>query len=455
MPSAIPIAVAFRVAPSPLLETPSIADRPGAVSADGDIVRYNGLPYIYLDRPAAPDATSSGPAGVPPEGYPIVVPVTHRSCLRLVITGTSAEPLGSVPPSSSQVESGWLQQLSVGTRVRSDDGLVDELWRSALVSLMVAADIEHVPRPLGVEASDWTFVDEARVAGALAAAGFVDESGLVLGSLLDHLEGGSLGASPEDEAIVLGALGRWYRLTRDPSLVTLFPVELLGAADRILRQNAPRRGRLWSRRRPDPERSVVSSVASRSILDLAAMLSDVGESDAATILIGRLDLRGGDAATVASEPNDPVADLERFERIRQRNGHFPTSADAAGRRNFGSGDDPRRAADVIDAVRAVLVDDAGAARGARTIDVVPVLPPRWRGTNFDIHELPTALGALSFGVRWHGSRPALLWELESAPGVAAADVMLTSTGLDATWIGAGASGDALLSEHEPEGGRGN
>ncbi len=454
--SAIPVAVALRLAPSPLLEAAPMAERTGAVTASGDVVRYNGLPYIYLDRPAAPEATASGPAGLPPDGYPVVIPVTHRSCVRMVIVGIDAEPLGAVPPAPAQVESGWMQRLSSGTRVRSDDGVIDELWRSALVSLMVATDIEHVPRPLGVDGSEWTFVDEARVAGALATTGFADESGLVLGSLLEHLQGGPLGPSPDDEAVVLGALGRWFRATADTSLVSTFPVELLGAADRILRQSSSRARRLWSRRRPTTPRSTVSATATRSILDLAAMLSAIDEAEAASILIGRLDRRGPiergtGEPSVPAESADPVDDVERFERIRHRNGHFPTSVDAACRRNHGSGDDPRRAADVVDAVRSVLVDDTGAARGSRTLDVVPFLVPRWRGTNFDVHDLPTALGSLSFGVRWHGPRPALLWELEPGPGVSAGDVMLTSRGLDVTWIGSGVSGDALLTEPEIDG----
>jgi hypothetical protein len=38
-------------------------------------------------------------------------------------------------------------------------------------------------------------------------------------------------------------------------------------------------------------------------------------------------------------------------------------------------------------------------------------PPRWCGVDFEVHGLAIGLeSALSFAVRWHGERPAVLWE---------------------------------------------
>ncbi len=39
------------------------------------------------------------------------------------------------------------------------------------------------------------------------------------------------------------------------------------------------------------------------------------------------------------------------------------------------------------------------------------LPAGWEGTNFEVYGVPTgALSSVSFAVRWHGERPAVLWE---------------------------------------------
>ncbi len=53
---------------------------------------------------------------------------------------------------------------------------------------------------------------------------------------------------------------------------------------------------------------------------------------------------------------------------------------------------------------------------------------------------PTAAGRLSFAVRWHGERPALLWELEPRSG----PVALSAPGLDPSWTSSQSSGEALL-----------
>jgi hypothetical protein len=51
-------------------------------------------------------------------------------------------------------------------------------------------------------------------------------------------------------------------------------------------------------------------------------------------------------------------------------------------------------------------------------------------------------GRLSCAIRWHGYRPALLWELERRAGDPV--VPLSCPGLDPTWSSTEASGEVLL-----------
>ena len=44
----------------------------------------------------------------------------------------------------------------------------------------------------------------------------------------------------------------------------------------------------------------------------------------------------------------------------------------------------------------------------------PGVPDAWLGQGWEVHDLPTAEGRLSYAIRWHGDRPALLWELRAA-----------------------------------------
>jgi hypothetical protein len=101
---------------------------------------------------------------------------------------------------------------------------------------------------------------------------------------------------------------------------------------------------------------------------------------------------------------------------------------------------------VLQLVRRLAVHEPGGSVAA-----VPVAPPSWLGQAIEAHDVPTSHGRFSFAVRWHGERPALLWELEphDDPGVAAAVAALgpfvvRAPGLDPGWSSTEQRGEALL-----------
>jgi len=69
--------------------------------------------------------------------------------------------------------------------------------------------------------------------------------------------------------------------------------------------------------------------------------------------------------------------------------------------------------------------------------LLPVVPETWLGQGVEVHDAPTSFGTLSYAVRWHGDRPALLWELDGA-------ARLTAPGLDPAWSTTEARGEVLL-----------
>jgi hypothetical protein len=105
---------------------------------------------------------------------------------------------------------------------------------------------------------------------------------------------------------------------------------------------------------------------------------------------------------------------------------------------MGDGHHGWAAAELLLFVRDLLVreDDAGG------LALASLVPDAWLGQGWEVHDAPTALGRLSYAVRWHGDRPALLWELEPHPGVG--PVRLTAPGLDPAWSSTEVRGDALL-----------
>jgi hypothetical protein len=106
---------------------------------------------------------------------------------------------------------------------------------------------------------------------------------------------------------------------------------------------------------------------------------------------------------------------------------------------MGDGHHGWAAADFLGFVRSMLVREAG----PRDLALCSMLPDAWLGQGLEVRGAPTAAGRLSFALRWHGERPALLWELDRHAGIG--PVRLTAPGLDPAWSSDHASGEALLS----------
>ncbi len=75
------------------------------------------------------------------------------------------------------------------------------------------------------------------------------------------------------------------------------------------------------------------------------------------------------------------------------------------------------------------------------------VPREWYGSGWEVHDLPTVFGTFGYAVRWHGSRPALLWELAPNPGVGT--VTLTAPSLDPGWSTTSPRGEVLLASSSP------
>jgi hypothetical protein len=75
------------------------------------------------------------------------------------------------------------------------------------------------------------------------------------------------------------------------------------------------------------------------------------------------------------------------------------------------------------------------------------LPPGWFGNNFEVFGLPTSGGGtVSLAVRWHGDRPAVLWE--QSPD-ADGPVTLTSPVLAPQWSTSELAGEVLWEKYNP------
>jgi hypothetical protein len=89
--------------------------------------------------------------------------------------------------------------------------------------------------------------------------------------------------------------------------------------------------------------------------------------------------------------------------------------------------------------------DLAGCDSAAGVEVLGSVSPSWLGAAMDVRSLRCAWGSLSWSLRWHGERPALLWEIEAAEGLGEDPApTVRAPGLDPGFVGLGWSGEALL-----------
>jgi len=92
------------------------------------------------------------------------------------------------------------------------------------------------------------------------------------------------------------------------------------------------------------------------------------------------------------------------------------------------------AAAAVRAIYARLVADGG-----DTLDLLGGIDVAGNRSPVEVHGLPVAGGTLGVALRWHGERPALLWDLDTT-----SPRRLTASAIDRTWSTTEPRGEALL-----------
>lgn len=298
-----------------------------------------GGPEIITERP---------PAAVPIQGIeipgdPIVLPVGHRSIVRVALAspggaGFPSAGLANVPPSLAVVR-GWTRVVEQASRLVLPD--------ERLVHAVVAARCD------------------------LLLEGPVDSAEDPVGFLLDVAE-----------------------LVRCGDAADAWLMEIVEPAEQVAKLATKR----------SSARDLVAS-APEALAAAQVVAQRAGDSRAAGD-IGRM--------------------IERVERKR-------AGVDASGG-VIESFADVRRSTSVGRFVRSVerrIVDGGRFLTGG--------MPTSWLGNNFEVHGLPTSPATTaSFAVRWHGERPAVLWEQQGDT-----PVELSAPDLDPSWRTTERSGEVL------------
>ncbi|GJM37393.1 MAG: hypothetical protein DHS20C19_07600 [Acidimicrobiales bacterium] len=230
-------------------------------------------------------------------------------------------------------------------------------------------------------------------------------------------------------------------------------------------------GEAWSRIVPDlvvlaGSDDPRSAAEAATVLDIAGLLAEADRARATVAAATEAGtLRGGDAVAamrafasrdllageesgltvfadvLAAAAGDAIDEVTLEQVARALDASAPQAAA-----------DARRAATVATAAfepvtaaakaAATVLDHVIDVSSTGSIAVLPDVPSSWRGNNIDVRNCGTANGRVSFSVRWHGSRPALLWERHGGSDA----IEMRCPGLDSSWSTLERSGEALLAE---------
>ncbi len=340
---------------------------------------------------SASGATASGAA---------VYPLAHGATMTFVIPHpSSGSRLGPLPDADA-VARGWSAVIEKGGRFSFPDPGITQQAMAARARLL--AETPGLPAKVSALAPG-----SGRLLEALALSGAVGEIMGSLGALAGTFPT-RLPGSPGDAAAIISGVGRAARLVDDEAVAEalLEPVAQLTYL---------------------VEKKGNAIESNEALMGLSRLLIAAGQRNVAEELLPRI----SNPNALAGVPND----IDQLSKLAEQ-------ASPAG--SWG-GDDVVRAAEFwLGARNMVLGGDP------RHLELLPTFPGAWMGGEVEIHNAATTHGRISFAIRWHGARPALLWDLEAEDDPRLGPIVIRCPGLDPDWSTTDKQGDALLAG-TPEG----
>lgn len=365
----------------------------------------------------------------------LVRPLPHTLTTRIAVS-----PDAPVSPTdvadAEAVARGWARHSRGGGRVELPEPVLNDLVAASRAQLLLAARSDRPDAGVGAAVVDARLADglgamgQDRLAAGLGARrlaqldrkGFVDDGSAgpvaATGATLQILGGAAAGLEvdevedwlPEVSGMLV-ALDKAQGRSGTSDTWESFWIEAgRRGAERVLRLvgQDDAADQVRARRSPDTDDGPVGLLA-------ALGGRGVGASSWSLMVSARAEIHQG---------RWPDEQLRWLVAATEATGVVPLAAD-----------DHLVAAELV-----ALWRDLGAVEGSDgSIAMLPAVRSRWLGHALEAHDIPVGSGSVGFAIRWHGERPALLWESHGIEGVT-----LTCPGLDPGWSTREAKGDALL-----------
>ncbi|MCH2626701.1 MAG: hypothetical protein MKZ75_01335 [Acidimicrobiales bacterium] len=446
-----PVALAWAIRPYDHLGGGKV----GEITVDDRQLHVDGQVALTFSR--APGRLVGGTGGVDPtalldaeEGVEVVtcergmasaaiiMPLVHGGTVQgMIPLDISAQTqMVPSPPSGTQVASGWNNHAVNASRFVLPQSHLSELFHASRQSLLLASTGEDiVPSPGGPPHSA---SDEAEVLAALVEAGYGSAAREIFIARAKRQTplGAVNHAGLDVTSATISALGRAFDLAPDEQLLT-------GLGEFVAD------GARWILANPDEtahagldaaHKLLKALKADRAARELADLMSpeieaeiEMNEAEATTDVLA---MTRSAFAQLAVDPQAALADIEKVAALASPTMNWPSFIDPRTKRGIaGAGHDLRVTACFVRSFLRLLVDDT-----TDELLVALAWPNEWLGQGVEVHGVPSRHGTVSWAVRWHGERPALLWEVDGGPG----DLMVRVPGLDDSFVGEGCVGEALL-----------
>lgn len=423
--SKLPFAIAV------VLRGPGVRD----VTVQGTQVKVGGLSLLSLGRapmkaaavPAGEDVAEVVMSGRATDVMPtvsgnaevaLILPVTHATTLRMAfLIGASSSaafagsPVVSSLPDVHTMANGWGVHLDRGPFFKLPDGELATNFTQALGALLLAAE------PATASAST-PVAEVAILAEALVLSGFTAEAGALLedvgfaqGSKGRICDAGSLAFGASEEAVtavVLRSVATHASLSGDALFAQTMAPMVAGGLE-FLAKRASKSAEL---------------AQYLSIAPAVARLFEVADDQRAAVQCQALWERNGSPTFVVTLPLPPLPALGLGGTLVPEDSY-------------------RVAAIVRSTIERFAIADPN---DSDAVDLVSDFDPGWKGGKVDVRGIPTRAGSLSYSVRWHGQRPAILWDVDPEEGGGWPELRLRCASLDPTWVGEGLKGEALLQQ---------
>ncbi len=337
-----------------------------------------------------------------------MIPSTTRT-IRVV---DGSEPERSVAPAIERIRDGWSRHLD-GLATVSVPAWPAHLWPAATSGVLLAAATSGLGRP----------------GSTLAASAAIGADEATVQAVADQaLESWLHGAlDPRGAGELAVALSVCARLGVDPPTTQHdLAAQLVVASLHVIPAGL----------RPDAHALLGRIAGARAMSDAAASAVTNDPRDGRRLGFGEGESNVPEADDAFERAMGRIMSAGPNARLQNPDPIVDVRAAAGSTWSWASNsapDDPDRRARVVLGLRRMVVDDS------TSIDCAPGAFDTWLGRSVDVTALPVRGGRLSFSIRWHGERPAVLWEFDGG-----GTPVFTCRALDPNWSSGEQSGEALL-----------